>query len=127
MIIVLAFFGMFLFISFITRSPSPDVSVSNISLGYLQGKEIVLSELLPSNRAKYFVCGNLKAQNPAWLQIHVFDPNGDRFGGNDARQKVQPDNFCEELMLSSGFSPGIYDLKIINAHNTIYEVSFEVK
>lgn len=126
-IIVLSFFGIFLFVSLITRSASPDVSVSNVSLGYVQDKKIILAETLPSNGAKYFVCGNLKAQHPAWLQIHVFDSNGDRLGGNDARRKVQPDSFCEELKLLSGFSPGIYDLEIINARNTIYKVAFEVR
>lgn len=125
-------FGLILFVIaflfyFLAFQGKEFATIENISAGYSDNGSILLTRSIPFSAIHYYVCGDLKSENPIWFQIYLYDDQRTVVGKGDITADIPPGNFCKELIpLSLAFYPGSFTVEIVFDHDVIGATDFRI-
>ncbi len=102
--------------------------ISNLSVGYLRNNQIIVSETLPAGADRLFACGTITTRGSNYLAMTLLSKDEEMNFGTDRTTEPFPHgDFCTEIMIRAPLEAGLYKLIIINKHQRVGELIFQVK
>jgi hypothetical protein len=102
--------------------------ISDLSVAYMKNDQMITSETIPVGVNHLFACGKIMAHRSNYLTVTLHSTDEKRYYGTDDSDKpFPPGNFCSEIMLHGLLGPGSYKLIIMDSHERVGELIFQVK